>query len=960
MENFHLLGQIGEGAFGRVYKARRKFSGCMVAIKMISKLHQAEDDLISFRREMQILEKMDHPNIMRLLQIIETDTDFCVVSELAHGDLFQIIQDGQTLPEEVLRDVAVQILSALSHLHSNRIIHRDIKPQNVLIGADGTLKLCDFGFARALSCTTLVLTSIKGTPLYMAPELMQEQPYTEKIDIWALGVILYELYCGRPPFFADSIYKLVQMIINEPITWPEYMSPDFQDFLKQMMQKNAEYRISCDELLRHPFVARAKPKTRMDWMYRYKSEEFEKALVEAAGFVYPEGTEPDMYTVFMNPSKYSDDQKLSAVRQWQGRPLDSVVENTFAFAFKQFITSPKLAAEALKLATQLLIEDSSKFVEPFTLGVELLGWEEFPSSGIDFFMELLVKPFAFGRINMSASKVDLKLTIETAAILRDNLLRLLSQKDTFELEKAYGFISYLVQASFEFLSVVSKEFAPRFMEILAQAVIGHQSNLITALALTTISKVIENNRLAFQSIASSSDFYDALFPLLKEVPNDFASMACFSAAVNFCSTAFQQLLSSSGFLKRIPSNMHLTDFSEFMPLVPVLLEQTVKALLSMGEKMPTETADVISYIAITASPFAVLPLDDLMIDACISRISYLLPFHVVALLTAILTAPNVSVVPYLQQLLSLFRIEGCAALFCDFVLSEINKSPENNSELIDTLCEAGAIPALCGVIRENGDRTPASAYLVLTHIVLVYSRPSPILTEHGDEIIDTVVNIDNITESGLIIASHFARLSPDFVPSLLNSNALAFAQKALQSDSPVIRARACSLIGNIAKHVELQWSFIDRAMPALLAQLKANDLESEKFAAYAIGNILYRSDAGTYVIPEIRAVKDLVNSSDAKAVEYGAYLVANLVRRSETYIDAVVKEGILDRFGELLMDPEKITSVIQPISVFCLSDKGQDVIKSHSILSWIQKHTDSRKEIVRTTASTIVRFFSKS
>ena len=105
---------------------------------------------------------------------------FCC-AEFAQGELFEILEDDQSLPEDVVQGIAKQLVRALHYLHSNRIIHRDMKPQNILIGAGGTVKLCDFGFARAMSNNTMVLTSIKGTPLYMAPELVQEMPYNHTV-----------------------------------------------------------------------------------------------------------------------------------------------------------------------------------------------------------------------------------------------------------------------------------------------------------------------------------------------------------------------------------------------------------------------------------------------------------------------------------------------------------------------------------------------------------------------------------------------------------------------------------------------------------------------------------------------------------------------------------------------------------------------------------------------------------
>lgn len=143
-----------------------------------------------------------------------------------------MLEDDRRLPEGVVRAVAAQLVGALHYLHSHRILHRDMKPQNILLTADGTVKLCDFGFARSLSAHTLVATSVKGTPLYMAPELVQERPYNHTVDLWSLGVILYELFVGRPPFYATSIYTLVKQIVREPVAFPAAAGPEFRSLLQ--------------------------------------------------------------------------------------------------------------------------------------------------------------------------------------------------------------------------------------------------------------------------------------------------------------------------------------------------------------------------------------------------------------------------------------------------------------------------------------------------------------------------------------------------------------------------------------------------------------------------------------------------------------------------------------------------------------------------------------------------------
>lgn len=116
------------------------------------------------------------------------------------------------------------------------------------------VKLCDFGFARAMSCSTFVLTSIKGTPLYMAPELVQERPYTHCVDLWSMGVILYELYTGQPPFLTSSIYTLVKRIVRDPVRFPSDMPEEFRSFLSGLLEKEPDRRLAWPELLEHPFL----------------------------------------------------------------------------------------------------------------------------------------------------------------------------------------------------------------------------------------------------------------------------------------------------------------------------------------------------------------------------------------------------------------------------------------------------------------------------------------------------------------------------------------------------------------------------------------------------------------------------------------------------------------------------------------------------------------------------------
>ncbi|KAI7728860.1 hypothetical protein M8C21_026451, partial [Ambrosia artemisiifolia] len=255
VENYHVIELVGEGSFGKVYKGRRKFTGQTVAMKFILKHGKSEKDIQNLRQEIEILRKLKHENIIQMLDSFESPQEFCVVTEFAQGELFEILEDDKCLPEEEVQKIAKQLVRALHYLHSNRIIHRDMKPQNILICAGGVVKLCDFGFARAMSNNTVVLRSIKGTPLYMAPELVREQPYNHTVDLWSTGVILYELFVGQPPFYTNSVYALIRHIIKDPVKYPETMSANFRSFLRGLLNKDPHSRLTWPKLLHHPFVA---------------------------------------------------------------------------------------------------------------------------------------------------------------------------------------------------------------------------------------------------------------------------------------------------------------------------------------------------------------------------------------------------------------------------------------------------------------------------------------------------------------------------------------------------------------------------------------------------------------------------------------------------------------------------------------------------------------------------------
>lgn len=313
----------------------------------------------SLREEINILQKLRHQNIVLMLDWFETKTEFGVVTEYAQGELFEILEEDGKLSEDQIRKIAIQVSQALHYLHTNRIIHRDMKPQNILIGADGVVKLCDFGFARAMSSSTIVLTSIKGTPLYMAPELVQEQPYNHSVDLWSFGIILYELFAGQPPFFTNQLAALVKLIVKKQVKYPDNMSEEFKSFLSGLLIKEPEKRMKWTDILEHPFLQKSnlyiqEESTMLEkynqwmnklayWNAEFKGLYFEKASTEDSNMNFSqishyntatEQTYQEMLSTLKTKYYESYKDKLSALTRFMDMLVSAISSDSFKLNYK--------------------------------------------------------------------------------------------------------------------------------------------------------------------------------------------------------------------------------------------------------------------------------------------------------------------------------------------------------------------------------------------------------------------------------------------------------------------------------------------------------------------------------------------------------------------------------------------------------------------------------------------------
>ncbi|XP_049533950.1 serine/threonine-protein kinase fused [Anopheles darlingi] len=253
MEKYAISNLIGEGSFGKVYKAVDKSTKVTVAVKIINKRGRSGREIRGLRGECEIQRSLLHPHIIRMLDSYETPNEIVVVTEYAKMDLHSLLRGG-SLGEPKTQRITFDLVSAMYYLHSHRILHRDLKPQNILLDRNMCAKLCDFGFARNMTIGTHVLTSIKGTPLYMAPELLEAKPYDHHADLWSLGCIIYEMLAGEPPFSSTSMIHLVRLIRTQHIKWPSFLTSNCVSFVQGLLERDPTQRMSWTAILMHAFV----------------------------------------------------------------------------------------------------------------------------------------------------------------------------------------------------------------------------------------------------------------------------------------------------------------------------------------------------------------------------------------------------------------------------------------------------------------------------------------------------------------------------------------------------------------------------------------------------------------------------------------------------------------------------------------------------------------------------------
>ncbi|XP_011370523.1 RAC-beta serine/threonine-protein kinase isoform X2 [Pteropus vampyrus] len=260
MNDFDYLKLLGKGTFGKVILVREKASGRYYAMKILRKeVIIAKDEVAHTVTESRVLQNTRHPFLTALKYAFQTHDRLCFVMEYANGgELFFHLSRERVFTEERARFYGAEIVSALEYLHSRDVVYRDIKLENLMLDKDGHIKITDFGLCKEGISDGATMKTFCGTPEYLAPEVLEDNDYGRAVDWWGLGVVMYEMLCGRLPFYNQDHERLFELILMEEIRFPRTLGPEAKALLAGLLKKDPKQRLGggpsdAKEVMEHRF-----------------------------------------------------------------------------------------------------------------------------------------------------------------------------------------------------------------------------------------------------------------------------------------------------------------------------------------------------------------------------------------------------------------------------------------------------------------------------------------------------------------------------------------------------------------------------------------------------------------------------------------------------------------------------------------------------------------------------------
>uniref|UniRef100_A0A671TRV6 non-specific serine/threonine protein kinase n=1 Tax=Sparus aurata TaxID=8175 RepID=A0A671TRV6_SPAAU len=260
MSDFEYLKLLGKGTFGKVILVKEKSMGVHYAMKILRKeVIIAKDEVAHTVTESRVLQNTRHPFLTTLKYAFQTHDRLCFVMEYANGgELFFHLSRERVFTEDRARFYGAEIVSALEYLHSRDVVYRDLKLENLMLDKDGHIKITDFGLCKEGITPDATMKTFCGTPEYLAPEVLEDNDYGRAVDWWGLGVVMYEMMCGRLPFYNQDHERLFELILMEEIRFPRNLSPEAKSLLAGLLKKDPKQRLGggpddAKEVMTHKF-----------------------------------------------------------------------------------------------------------------------------------------------------------------------------------------------------------------------------------------------------------------------------------------------------------------------------------------------------------------------------------------------------------------------------------------------------------------------------------------------------------------------------------------------------------------------------------------------------------------------------------------------------------------------------------------------------------------------------------
>lgn len=262
LKDFEFGKVLGKGKLGKVYCVKHRLLGLICAIKVMSKKDLVDLKLEkNFRREIEIQRNLVHPYISRLYSFFFDETNVYLILEYAvHGELYQLLKAHRRFDDITASNYIFQVSCALEHLHLKGIIHRDIKPENILLAADRSIRLSDFGWSvKADPNPGRRRLTICGTLDYLPPEMVESKEHDYTVDSWLLGILCYEFLVGRPPFEEVDKMATYKRIAKVDLNIPSFVEDDAADLIRKLLQKDPKLRLPLSEVANHPWIVKYRP-----------------------------------------------------------------------------------------------------------------------------------------------------------------------------------------------------------------------------------------------------------------------------------------------------------------------------------------------------------------------------------------------------------------------------------------------------------------------------------------------------------------------------------------------------------------------------------------------------------------------------------------------------------------------------------------------------------------------------